>query len=97
VRAGGRLQGRLWSINQPESSYLEQPMSSESSLALIDVHGQHVCNATMVDGEVTFADPAIRWTWVLDARHDPYVSLERDDVLHRAEHARKLYVLFGQA
>jgi hypothetical protein len=72
-------------------------MSSETSLALIDVHGQHVCNATFAGGEVTFADPTIRWTWVLDARHEPYASLERDDVLRRAEHARKLYVLITEA
>ena len=72
-------------------------MSTENPLALIDVHGQHVCNATFADGEVSFDDPTIRWTWVLDARHEPYASLERDDVLHRAEHARKLYVLIAEA
>lgn len=70
-------------------------MSSEAILTVVDVHGQTVCGATLSDGEITFDDPSIRWTWVLDARHEPYASLERDEVLHRAHHARKEYVLFA--
>ena len=71
-------------------------MSSEAQLSVVDLHGQPVCAATLCDGEVTFTDPTIRWVWVLDARHEPYSSLERKEVLHRAEHARKEYVLFAE-
>ena len=72
-------------------------MSAESSLVVLNLSGQKVCEATVENGEVSFADPAIRWTWVLDARHEPYDALERDELLHRAEHARKEYVLIAEA
>lgn len=72
-------------------------MSADSTLNVLDISGQHVCGATVEDGEVSFSDPTIRWTWVLDARHEPYDALERDDLLHRAEHAGKRYVLVAEA
>lgn len=72
-------------------------MSADSSLSVLKINGQRVCGATVHNGEVSFEDPAIRWVWVMDARHEPYSELERDELLHRADHARKLYVLVAEA
>ena len=67
--------------------------SADSKLVIYDVHGARLGEATTKDGEVVFPDSKFRWTWVLDARHEPYASLTLPDTLKRAEHARKLYVL----
>jgi hypothetical protein len=70
-------------------------MSEESRLLIYDVHGAQVGEADLVAGEVVFRNPEHRWTWVLDARHAPYSELSLADVLHRAEHANKRWVLVG--
>ncbi len=68
-------------------------MADDGKLVIYDVHGTRVGEATLVEGEVAFPDPEMRWTWVLDARHAPYSDLDLTAVLHRAEHARKQYAL----
>jgi len=68
-------------------------MSDDGKLVLYDLDGNVAGSAGLVEGEVVFADKKFRWTWVLDARHEPYTSLPLKDVLHRADHARKQWVL----
>lgn len=71
-------------------------MSDDARLLIYDLHGNTLGEATVVEGEVQFPDPDMRWVWVLDARHAPYTELPLEEVLHRAEHAHKRYVLQGE-
>lgn len=71
-------------------------MSDDAKLLIYDIEGNRLGEATVVEGEVVFPDPEMRWVWVLDARHAPYSELPLEDVLHRAEHANKRYVLAGE-
>lgn len=69
-------------------------MSSDSGLVLLSAEGATVGPATVRGGvDVVFPGDGIRWTWVLDARHEPYASLPIEKVLERARSVRKQYVL----
>lgn len=80
-------------LARPVSLSRNGPMSNDDRMLLYDVSGSVAGEATLVNNEVTFPDAEMRWTWVLDARHAPYNEMELKDVLHRAEHARKKWVL----
>ncbi len=68
-------------------------MSTDERMLLYDLQGSLAGEATLVNNEVAFPSDAFRWTWVMDARHAPYSELPLKEVLHRAEHARKKWVL----
>ncbi|MFT5991568.1 MAG: hypothetical protein ACI82G_000560 [Bradymonadia bacterium] len=68
-------------------------MSETANLTLWTIDGREVGGVSLVQNEVQFADPDVTWTWVLDARHPPYCDMPLKAVLHRAEGARKRYVL----
>ena len=70
---------------------------AEGTLKLYTVSNEAAGEARVIQGEVVFPDPRMRWTWVLDARHEPYASMERQELLHRADHVRKLWVLVAEA
>ena len=65
---------------------------SDGELTLIDTNGQPA-GAVTLDGTEVVLPEGMGWTWIMDERHEPYASMERDELLHRAEHARKRYVL----
>lgn len=69
---------------------------SDGTLTLYDTSGQRAGSARLENNEVVFPE-GFRWTWVMDARHEPYASMERKELLHRAEHARKQYVLVSES
>ncbi|MCB9507573.1 MAG: hypothetical protein H6700_07210 [Myxococcales bacterium] len=71
-------------------------MSDDTALALYDIAGAPACAVSVHEGDVQFADPEVRWTWVLDARHAPYDGLSLREVLERAAHAHKRYALVGR-
>lgn len=71
-------------------------MADDAKLLIYDIAGTRLGEANLVEGEVVFPDPAMRWVWVLDARHAPYTELPLEDVLHRAAHVNKRYVLVGE-
>lgn len=71
-------------------------MSDDAKLVLYDIHGAKAGTATLVEGEVIFPDDTFTWVWVMDARHAPYSELPLKDVLHRAEHAHKRWVLIAE-
>ena len=62
---------------------------------LYDLEGAEVERPGVVDGEVLFRNPEVRWVWVLDARHAPYDALSMAALSERARHARKRFVLVG--
>lgn len=68
-------------------------MSSEGTLVLLGADGTKVGAVEVSGVDVKFPDPSIRWTWVLDARHEPYTGLPIAAVLERARGVRKRYVL----
>lgn len=68
-------------------------MSSEGGLVLYSVTGEKVGAPTLDGRDVVFPSAEMRWTWVLDARHEPYNKLELDEVLKRAAKNRKRWVL----
>lgn len=68
-------------------------MSSEGGLVLYSVAGEKMPAPHLNGRDVVFASADIRWTWVLDARHEPYNKLPLEDVLKRAARNRKRYVL----
>ena len=51
----------------------------------------------MKDGDVVFPTSDATWTWVLDARKEPYHELKLEEIRTRADHARKKFVLIAQA
>jgi hypothetical protein len=70
---------------------------ADGKLVVYTVEGTRVGEASVKDGDVLFPDaPHLRWTWVLDARKEPYHEMPLDEVRHRAEHARKKYVLVSE-
>ena len=69
---------------------------ADGKLILFDVHGTKIGEATTKDGDVIFPNSSIAWTWVLDARKEPYHEMKLEEIRHRAEHARKKYVLVEQ-
>jgi hypothetical protein len=68
-------------------------MSEEGRAVLLDLSGAEVAEVTTVDNEVVFPSDAYSWTWVMDARHGVYAEMDEKTLLHRAEHARKRFVL----
>lgn len=70
--------------------------SDDATLVIYDVHGEKRGTATLVEGEVIFPTDEFTWIWTLDARHPPYCEQTLEDVLHRAEHANKRYVLWAE-
>lgn len=71
---------------------------AEGTLRVYDTHNQLVGEAEETPSkDIVFPREDIRWTWVLDARHPPYDSMDRAELIHRAEHVRKLYVLVSEA
>ncbi|TVR04687.1 MAG: hypothetical protein EA398_01645 [Deltaproteobacteria bacterium] len=70
---------------------------ADHQLRLYDTHNQLVGEVEETPAkDVIFPREDIRWTWVLDARHAPYDGMSREELLHRAEHVRKLYVLVAE-
>ena len=67
-----------------------------SELIVYDTQGTKVTTAEVKAGEIVFADPAMRWVWVLDARHEPYNELPLAKILERAANARKKWALVGE-
>jgi len=72
-------------------------MSEEGRTVLLDLAGAEVGEVTTVDNEVVFPSGDFTWTWVMDARHGVYAEMDEKTLLHRAEHARKRYVLVSRA
>ena len=67
-----------------------------ATLGLYNIDGERVGDARAAGTDVTFPHPDIRWTWVLDARSEPYCYLPMEDVLQRAVDVRKRWVLFAE-
>ena len=72
-------------------------MSEEGRSVLLDLTGAEVGEVTTVDNEVVFPSGDFTWTWVMDARNGVYAEMDEKTLLHRAEHARKRYVLVSRA
>ncbi len=65
---------------------------SATNLQLVDIQGRVAAKVPFEGGQVELPGD-YRWVWVLDARHAPYSEMSRDDLLKRAEGARKRFVL----
>lgn len=70
---------------------------ADGDLKVYSISGEFAGDARLENGDVHFPKSDMRWTWVLDARHEPYASMERKELLHRAEHVRKLWVLVSES
>lgn len=70
---------------------------ADGKLLLYRIDGSLVGEATTKDGDVIFPSNDIAWTWVLDARKEPYHELKLEEIRTRADHARKRFVLVAQA
>jgi hypothetical protein len=70
---------------------------ADGKLLLYRIDGSLVGEATVKDGDVVFPASDANWTWVLDARKEPYHELKLEEIRTRAEHARKKFVLIAQA
>ncbi|MBU6162757.1 MAG: hypothetical protein KGO50_16700 [Myxococcales bacterium] len=71
--------------------------AASGDLAIYTVDGTRVGPVSVKGIDVVFPDPSIKWTWILDARHEPYPALERNEVFRRAKTVRKKYVLIADA
>lgn len=69
---------------------------AEGKILLYRIDGSLVGEAKVKDGDVVFPSNDVSWTWVLDARKEPYHELKLEEVRTRADHARKLYVLVAE-
>lgn len=67
---------------------------SETTLRLVDIHGNPQPTPDLVNNEVKFKE-GYDWVWCLDARFEPYPDMDEADVLKRAANVRKRYVLFS--
>jgi hypothetical protein len=71
--------------------------AAAGDLAVYSVEGARLGPVTVKGIDVVFPDPTLRWVWILDARHEPYASMEREIVFARARKNRKKYVLMADA
>jgi len=71
--------------------------STDDRLALVSIDGNTVGVATAEGTDVTFPNPDIRWVWVLDARAEPYDTMEVAEVMRRAAAVRKRYILLPES
>lgn len=67
-----------------------------ATLGLYNTDGERIGDVHAAGVDVTFPLPDVRWTWVLDARSEPYNELPTDVVLQRAVDVRKRWVLFAE-
>jgi hypothetical protein len=73
-------------------------MSDENSSFLVEVATRRKIGPVPVEkGDVLFPDEVRGWGDVLDCRHEPYTGFDFDDLLHRAEHAHKFYLLLAKS
>lgn len=99
----GRKRAPFRLTRQPESERpaaaypFEAITMADGKLLLYRVDGSLVGEATVKDGDVVFPTSDATWTWVLDARKEPYHELKLEEIRTRADHARKKFVLIAQA
>ena len=53
---------------------------ADGKLLLYRIDGSLVGEATVKDGDVVFPTSDVTWTWVLDARKEPYHELKLEEM-----------------
>lgn len=69
---------------------------AEGKLKVYSIDGKEAGEARIEGSDVIFPSSEMRWTWVLDARHEPYTELPLQKILERADAVRKRWVLVSE-